>query len=85
MATILEYFEQAHLSSAAYAEGLSKDMTQNEFITALEDSDKFTTKMAEDFADNWAIIYQYTDPVRIRFGDSILNSFPLSLKMTLMD
>ena len=61
MATIEEYYEQAQFSSAAYAENLQKNMSKDEFVIALLGSDKFTLKMAEEFADKYTVIDQYTD------------------------
>ena len=62
MITIKEYYEQAKLSSAAYAGSLNKNMTKDELITALLESGKFTEEMAEDFANTYKVIDQYTDP-----------------------
>ena len=69
MATINDYFEQALLSRAAYASGLTKGLTgggepgkPSEYAKLLINSG-MSEIQAIDFANKYKVIDQYTDPV----------------------
>lgn len=59
MSQITEYFKQAELALAAYAD-LSIPVAQ--YPAALRDAGMSATQ-ARDFASKWAVVTQYTDPI----------------------
>ncbi len=60
MATITEYFAQTQLSMAAYALDLQPGMPTTTFRARLE-SAGMSSKQAEEFANNYSVIDQYSD------------------------
>ncbi|MBI4207825.1 MAG: hypothetical protein HY527_22630 [Betaproteobacteria bacterium] len=62
MATISDFFAQTQLSMAAYAEGLQFGMSNADYRAALV-SKGMSAKQAEVFADTYAVVDQYTDPI----------------------
>ncbi len=65
MATIANYFDQAQLSLAAYAPNLQRGAFGSQnlgYVTALTTAGMSQTQ-AETFADTYAVVDQYTDPL----------------------
>ena len=66
MATITDYFVQAQLSMAAYAVGLLPGMYRAAdypaYVEALIDAG-MSQRQAEEFANTYSVIDQYTDPL----------------------
>lgn len=68
MAMISDYFEQAQLSQATYADGLQKDMfgggtpeKPSDYANLLIDGG-MSKSQAIDFANTYTVVEQYTDP-----------------------
>ena len=66
MATITELFEQAQLSSAAYSDLMSgwSGAANDRYVAALSGANgRMSFEQAKAFADKYAVVDQYTDPV----------------------
>jgi len=62
MSTIADYFKQAELAFAAYA-NLFSGISGDDFKIALEDGGKgMSPAQAQRFSENWLVVDQYTDP-----------------------
>lgn len=65
MASLIEYFEQAQLSMAAYAldlkPGMSNTSQKNDYVAALKDKAEMSDAQAKSFVENYSVVSQYTD------------------------
>ncbi len=60
MSTITEYYQQAGLAFAAYAD-LYSDISENDYKKALIEDAKMTDTQADAFIEKYSVVDQYAD------------------------